>query len=97
MKLSFRAIKGVNKKKQGLIYYAMLNKRYSKDEVIKACEQAINDVCLSSLDKKLLREFVETDIPSEMAAAKYYCTSRKIQYLFGKYMRRAVEILTINS
>lgn len=94
MKLSFRAVKGVNKKKQGLIYYAMLNRRHSSKEVIKACEQAIQLVCMSGYDARMLKEFVETDIPTEMLASKYYCSSRKIQMLFVKYIRKAVEIIT---
>lgn len=93
MKLSFRAIKGINRKKQGLVYYAMLNRRHAKDEVIDACEQALTDVCQSEYDHRMLKEFVETDISTELLASKYYCSARKIQLLFVKYMRKAVEII----
>ncbi len=95
MNESFRAVtdKAIPKKRQGLIYYAMLNKQDSAPHVIKACEKAIDEICIDEYDKKMLREFVSTDITPVAITLKYHCSQRKLEYLFHAYKKKTYEIL----
>ena len=86
--------KGVPKRRQGLVYYAMLNKEFANPQIIKICMDAINFVCNSEYDRRMLYEFVTTDKTAVAVGQKYFCTERKIQKLFRKYMARAIESIT---
>lgn len=94
MNLSFRPVQGAPKQKQGLVYYAMMNQRHSAPHVIKACRRAIDYVCKNEYDKDMLTEYVCTDATLLWVATKYYCSTRKVQRLFRKYMLKAVESIT---
>lgn len=94
MKVSFRAVAGAEKRKQGLVYYAMMNRRHSAPHVIKACEDALDKVCKSDYDKKMMTEYVSTEASTVFISTKYYCSVDKVQRLFRKYMIEAVRSIT---
>lgn len=94
MNLSFRSVKGIQIRKQGLVYYAMMNRRHSAPHVIKACEDAIDYVCKNEYDKKMLTEYVSTDATKLYIAVKYGCSTRKVLRLYRKYLAEAVRCIT---
>ena len=72
----------------------MMNRRHSAPHVIKACEAALDSVCENEYDKKMMTEYVSTDATLRYISSKYNCSTRTVQRLYKKYMRRAVESIT---
>jgi len=88
---SFRAIrnKHVPIKIQGIIYYSMLNRKYANKDVIKACEKAIKTVSSSSINCKMLTEFVTTDHGIEYICDKYFISRSWFYKIYNKYVIEA--------
>ena len=76
------------------MYYAMLNKEFANPQIVKMCMTAIDFVCNNEYDRRMLYEFVTTDKTAVAVGRKYFCSERKVQKLFRKYMAKAVECIT---
>lgn len=94
MNLSFRSVKGLQIKKQGLVYYAMMNRRHSAAHVIKACEDALDSICKNEYDKKMMREYVASDATLTYISVKYGKSTRTIQRLYRKYLEKVIRSIT---
>lgn len=91
MKKCFYAIEGVTKQEQGVIIYTMLNPRRKNPKLYNLCEKAINTVAKQDIDKKMLLEYVTERCDSVYISQKYFCSERKLAYLYKEYIKEAVK------
>ena len=93
MKKCFYAIEGVTKREQGLLYYTMLNPRRKNPKIFNLCEKAINKVAKEDIDKRMLLEYVTEGCDSVYISQKYFCSERRLAYLYKEYIKEAVKEL----
>ena len=74
---------------QGIVFYSMLNRRHANPNVVKACEQAIKEVCKNKNEKDMLYEYVTTESSYVTVAGKHFYSVRSLERLFSKYLRTA--------
>ena len=96
MNTSFKKHEYVNvpTKIQGIIFYSMLNRRHANPNVVKACEQAIKEVCKNENEQKMLYEYVTTESSYLTVSSKHFYSKASLERLFSKYLRTAAEKVT---